>query len=66
MGPYMDFLFVRWIINKHGVISDFVVVVNSITILADIIFIILSLLLMTYEFPIHLMFYQENDIMEKY
>ena len=42
------FVFVYRIISEHDFISDFIVVVNSFIIFADIIFINLSLIYLTY------------------
>ena len=66
MARYMAFNIVCIIINEHEFISDFVVVVNSITILADIIFINFILLSLTYQLTTYLTFYWDNNITAKY
>ena len=53
-------------ISEHDVISDFIVVVNFISIFADVIFMNLRLLLLTYQYPFNPIFYRENHIMVKY
>ena len=59
-------IYVCGMIIDHEFISNFLVVVNCFIIFTDIIFINLRLLSLTYLFPIHLMFYQENHITAKY
>ena len=46
--PIWRLLFVCSVISKHDFVSDFIVVVNSVPILADIMFINLRLLSLTY------------------
>ena len=52
--------------SENDVILDFIVVVNYMSIFVDTIFMNLHLILLTYYFPIHLMFYWENHITSKY
>ena len=49
------------VIIEHNFTSNFIVVVNSVSIFADVIFINLRLLFLMYQFPIHGMFYWENN-----
>ena len=51
------FIFLRSFSGEHKVISNFIVVVNSISIFADVIFIDLCLLLLMKYLPIHRTFY---------
>ena len=60
-----SFIFVCGVLSEHGVTSNFIFVLNSMSILADIIFINL-LLLLTYSSKIHHMFYRENHNTSKY
>ena len=52
-----SFIFVFSVIIKHDFISDFIVVVNSFSIFADIFLIYLSLLFLEYQFLTHRKFY---------
>ena len=59
-------IFVWSVVIENDFISNFTAVVNLVSIFTDTIFIYFHLLSMTYQPPIHLMFYQENNIPSKY
>ena len=61
-----NLIFICSVFSDHDVTTDFIVVVNSMSIFAGVIYIHLRLFLLTYQFPIHLMFYRENHITAKY
>ena len=54
------------VVIENYFISDFMVVVNSVSIVADIILIHLSLIFMVYSFPIHLMIQVGLDLYQIY
>ena len=60
------FTFACSVFIENCFISNFIVLVNLVSIFADIIFNNLRLLLMIYQLPIHRMFYWENYITDKY
>ena len=62
----MAFVFVCSVFSENDVITDFKVVVSSMSIFTGVIFFSLRLILLTYEFLIHPMFYWQNHITAKY
>ena len=60
------FIFLCSVVSEHDFISAFIVIFNSMFILAGVISINFRLVLLTYQLPIKTMFYWENHITAKY